>query len=171
MRCSYVVPMRWMVIYGYEIPGGALNLNSTKLPRLWSPWGSFPSRKNTNGRAGNWTWELMISSQKLRPLDHEADCNHDLYRMIQQESARHPANIKQFWGKEGLGQIYKSKNTWQIVYMLEIYQKHDGTRRQSKNVWQLFCDRFLKSPLLTVSRSFMNVANRVVVKDGDSFEG
>jgi hypothetical protein len=34
----------------------------------------------------------------------------------------------------------------------------------------LFCDRFLKRPLLTVSRSFMNVANRVVVKDGDYFE-
>jgi hypothetical protein len=28
MRRSYVVPMRWMVIY--EVPGGALNLNSTK---------------------------------------------------------------------------------------------------------------------------------------------
>jgi hypothetical protein len=34
-------------------------------------------------------------------------------------------------------------------------------RRQSMNVWQLFCDRFLKRYLLTVSRSFMNVANRV----------
>jgi hypothetical protein len=37
-----------------------------------------------------------------------------------------------------------------------------SARRQSKNVWQLFCDRFLKRPLLTVSRSFMNVANRVL---------
>jgi hypothetical protein len=34
--------------------------------------------------------------------------------------------------------------------------------RQSKNVWQRFCDRFLKRPLLTVSRSFMNVANSVL---------
>jgi hypothetical protein len=49
------------------------------------------------------------------------------------------------------------------------YQKTNKTedtntnaRRQSKNVWQLFCDRFLKRPLLTVSRSFMNVANRVL---------
>jgi hypothetical protein len=24
--------MRWMVIYEYEVPGGALNLKSTKLP-------------------------------------------------------------------------------------------------------------------------------------------
>jgi hypothetical protein len=34
--------------------------------------------------------------------------------------------------------------------------------RQSKNMWQLFWDRFLKRPLLTVSRSFMNVANSVL---------
>jgi hypothetical protein len=26
--------MRWMVIYEYEVPGRALNLSSTKLPRL-----------------------------------------------------------------------------------------------------------------------------------------
>jgi hypothetical protein len=32
LKCNYVVPMRWMVIYEYEVPGGALNLNSTKLP-------------------------------------------------------------------------------------------------------------------------------------------
>jgi hypothetical protein len=35
-------------------------------------------------------------------------------------------------------------------------------RWQSKKVWQRFCDRFLKRPLLTVSRSFMNVANSVL---------
>jgi hypothetical protein len=29
MRLSYVFPMRWMVIYEYEVPGGALNLNSS----------------------------------------------------------------------------------------------------------------------------------------------
>jgi hypothetical protein len=32
MRRSYVVPMRWMVIYVYEVPGGALNLSSTNYP-------------------------------------------------------------------------------------------------------------------------------------------
>jgi hypothetical protein len=36
------------------------------------------------------------------------------------------------------------------------------TWQQSKNVWQRFCDRFLKRPLLTVSRSFMNVSNSVL---------
>jgi hypothetical protein len=72
MRRSYVVPMRRVVIYEYELPGGAWLLNSTKLPRPWSPWGSTPSRKNPHGRTGNRTRDLMISSQKLWPLDHEA---------------------------------------------------------------------------------------------------
>jgi hypothetical protein len=39
MRRSYVVPVRWMVIYEYEVPGGALNLSSSKLPfKEKSPW-------------------------------------------------------------------------------------------------------------------------------------
>jgi hypothetical protein len=50
----------------------ALNLSSTKLPRPCSPWEPSPSRKNPLGRTGNWTRDLMISSQKLWPLDHEA---------------------------------------------------------------------------------------------------
>jgi hypothetical protein len=32
IRRSYVVLMRWMVIYGYGVPGGALNLSSTNYP-------------------------------------------------------------------------------------------------------------------------------------------
>jgi hypothetical protein len=77
MRCSYVVPMRWMVIHEYEVPGGALNLSSTKLPRPRSPWESSPSSKNPHGRTRNQSRHLMISSQKLWPLDHEAGrvCN------------------------------------------------------------------------------------------------
>jgi hypothetical protein len=38
MRRSYITPMRLMVIYEYEVPGGALNPSSTSLPRPWSPW-------------------------------------------------------------------------------------------------------------------------------------
>jgi hypothetical protein len=73
---SYVVPMRWVVIHEYEVPGGALHLSSTELPRPWSPWESSPSRKNPHGGTGNQTRDLMISSQKLWPLDYEAgqDC-------------------------------------------------------------------------------------------------
>jgi hypothetical protein len=64
--------MSWMVIYGYEVQGGALNISSTELPRPWSPRESSPSRKNPHGRTGNWTRDLMTSSQKIWPLDHEA---------------------------------------------------------------------------------------------------
>jgi hypothetical protein len=32
MRRSYVVPMRWMVIYEYAVTGVALNLKSTNYP-------------------------------------------------------------------------------------------------------------------------------------------
>ena len=34
--------------------------------------GIFPFKENSYGRTGNRTRDLMISSQKLRPLDHEA---------------------------------------------------------------------------------------------------
>jgi hypothetical protein len=65
MRRSYVVPMRWMVIYEYEVQGRAFNLGSAKLPRLWSPWESSLSRKSPHGRTGNRTRYLMFSSRKL----------------------------------------------------------------------------------------------------------
>jgi hypothetical protein len=58
MRHGYVVPMNWMVIYEYEVPGGALNLNSTNYPDH-GHHGDPP-----HGRAGNQTRDLMISSQK-----------------------------------------------------------------------------------------------------------
>jgi hypothetical protein len=49
----------------YEVPGGALNLSYTKLPRPWSPWKSSPSRKNPHGKTGNRTRDLLVSGQKL----------------------------------------------------------------------------------------------------------
>jgi hypothetical protein len=60
-------------VYGYKVPGGALNLSSTELPRPWSPMESSPSRKNPHGRTGNQTRDLKISNQKLWPLDNEAE--------------------------------------------------------------------------------------------------
>jgi hypothetical protein len=71
MRRSYVVPMRWMVIYEYEVPGRALNLNSTKLPRPWSPWEYSPSRKNSHDRTGNRTRDPVISlTTRIRGWSH-----------------------------------------------------------------------------------------------------
>ena len=42
LRCPNGV---WVVIEEDVVPGGALNLNSTNLPRPWSPRESSPSRK------------------------------------------------------------------------------------------------------------------------------
>jgi hypothetical protein len=47
MRHGYVVLMRWMVIYECEIPGGALNLNSTKLPQTMVTMGIFPFKEKS----------------------------------------------------------------------------------------------------------------------------
>jgi hypothetical protein len=64
MRRSYIVPMRWMVIYEYEVPGGALNLNSTNYPDHGHHGDPPLSGKNPHGRARNQTRDLTISSQK-----------------------------------------------------------------------------------------------------------
>jgi hypothetical protein len=61
MRCSYVVPMRWMVMYG--IPGGALNLNSTNYPDHGHHGDAPLSGKNPHVRAG--TSRLVV-----RNTDH-----------------------------------------------------------------------------------------------------
>jgi hypothetical protein len=72
MRRSYVVLRRWMVIYEYGVPGGALNLNSTNYPDQGHHGDPPLPGKNPYGRAGNRTWDLVISSQKRWPLDHKA---------------------------------------------------------------------------------------------------
>ena len=45
MSRSYVVPMVRVVIEEDVVPGGALNINSTNLPRPWSPREASPSKK------------------------------------------------------------------------------------------------------------------------------
>jgi hypothetical protein len=61
-----------MVMYEYEVPGGALNLNSTNFPDHGHHGDPPLSGKNLHGRTGNQTWNLKISSQKCWPLEHEA---------------------------------------------------------------------------------------------------
>jgi hypothetical protein len=64
MRHGYVVLMRWMVIYEYGVPGGALNLNSANYPDHGHHGDPPPLGKNPHGRAGNQTQDLIISSHK-----------------------------------------------------------------------------------------------------------
>jgi hypothetical protein len=64
MRRGYVVPMRWMVIYEYGVPEGALNLNSTNYPDHAHNGDPPVSGKNPHVRAGNRKRDLMINSKK-----------------------------------------------------------------------------------------------------------
>jgi hypothetical protein len=63
MKRGYVVLMRWMVIYEYGVPGGALNLQSTNYPDHGHHGHPPLSGNNPHVRAGNRTRDLMISSQ------------------------------------------------------------------------------------------------------------
>jgi hypothetical protein len=84
----------WWYMDMKYVPGGTLNLSSTKLPRPWSLWESFPSRKNPHVRTGNRTRDLMISSQKLWPLDHETGLYaHKLWNIIRHESKEENKSI------------------------------------------------------------------------------
>jgi hypothetical protein len=57
------------------VPGGALKLLSTNYPDHGHRGRFSYSRKNAHGRAGNRTLDLMVSSQTLWPLYHEAGHN------------------------------------------------------------------------------------------------
>ena len=52
--------------------GFNLKSNSTNYPDHGHHGDHAPTRKNPHGRAGNQTRDLVISSQKLWPLDQEA---------------------------------------------------------------------------------------------------
>ena len=64
LRCPNDV---WVVIEEDVVPGGALNLNSTNLPRPWSPWESSPSRKIPTLEPGI---ETGTSGLVVRDSDH-----------------------------------------------------------------------------------------------------
>ena len=55
-----------------KIPGGGLKPKSTNYPDHGHHGETFPARKNFPGRTGNRTRDLMISSRRPWPLDHEA---------------------------------------------------------------------------------------------------
>ena len=58
----------WVVIEEDVVPGGFLNLNSTNLPRSWSPWESSPSRKLPTVEPGIETrtsWLVVRNSHEI----------------------------------------------------------------------------------------------------------
>ena len=59
----FMAPRNW---------GFNLKSNSTNYPDHGHHGDHPPTRKNPHGRAGNQTRDLVISSQKLWPLDQEA---------------------------------------------------------------------------------------------------
>jgi len=71
MRRSYVVPD--------DVSGdiGGCSARRALKPKFYQPTptmvtaGILPFRENSHARAGNRTRDLRISSQRLRPLDHE----------------------------------------------------------------------------------------------------
>jgi hypothetical protein len=77
MRRSYVVPMRWMVIYEYEVPGGGLNLSSTELPRLCGPSRSYGIATdyvlNASG-IESWLGASFLTHVQNGPGAHPASC-------------------------------------------------------------------------------------------------
>jgi hypothetical protein len=46
MKRSYVVPMRWNVIYEYEVPGGGLKLKFYYTTQTMVTMGIFPFKEN-----------------------------------------------------------------------------------------------------------------------------
>jgi hypothetical protein len=92
MKRGYFVRMRWMVIYGYGIPGGALNLNSTNYPDHGHHGNPPLSGKNPHGRAGNrirdlttrprgWSPKLMYLVQKSCLLLSERQAGQLVFRL------------------------------------------------------------------------------------------
>jgi hypothetical protein len=65
--------------------------------------GIFPFKGNSHGRAGNRTRDLMITSQRLWPLDHEAGHTYKKYversqpKKERKEGRKNMREIEVFW--------------------------------------------------------------------------
>jgi hypothetical protein len=58
--------MGWMVIYGYEVPGGALNLSYTELPRPSSGLGGLVVSMLASGTFGGLVVIMLPSGTQVR---------------------------------------------------------------------------------------------------------
>jgi hypothetical protein len=63
-------PPQWWYMWAQRTRRG-LKPKLYKLPRPWSIWWSSPARENSHGRSGNRARDLMVSSEKLWPPNHD----------------------------------------------------------------------------------------------------
>ena len=113
----------WYIL-GNEVPGGALSLALLTTQTMVTT-GSSPYKENSHGRAGNQTRDLVISSQKLWPLDHEAgrtvEHRNILQHVLQQKEHFMECDLKQYW--QELKDMELSPN---VDTLLRWIQKRDN---------------------------------------------
>ena len=69
---AYIILVMWLVMYEFAVPGRPLNLDCTKLPRLYLLWESFLQRRISIARPGNLSgtsW-LVIRNLKTNYISH-----------------------------------------------------------------------------------------------------
>ena len=122
-----------------EITGGALSLNLLSTQTM-DTTRIFPARKNSHGRTENRTRDLMVSSQRPWPLDHEAghfqNSSSNISSTKEEHSLRASENImrkKIFWAmKEKTGNwsklYHQKKYDYSSVYIFSLI----GSRRREK---------------------------------------
>jgi len=90
--------------------------------------GILPFRENSHGRTGNRTRDLMISSQRLRPLDHEA-------------GQLEPAITAIEWLKTHALNRAATGISCNDHYVLDVHGRHDIRISPANFVWKICLDR------------------------------
>ena len=108
--------------------------------------GIFPFKENSHGRTGNRTRDLMISSQKLRPLDHEAGQLTNILISIlttripfwQESPSRWLTRVEACWRAYKLIQA-KCPSTWvDFVGTLYAYARRNTQYITTEHKWSDF---------------------------------
>ena len=121
--------------------------------------GIFPFKENSHGRAGNRTRDLMISSQRLWPLEHEAgqllqSCQSDYCAFLKKMHLICPAWVESlniYDSGRGGGKTYSCRQKHKplllhdlfpviVVCVLSIYNKPDVKYLHSFN----YIERYIK---------------------------
>ena len=104
--------------------------------------GIFPFKENSHGRAGNRTRDLMISSQRLWPLDHEAghiynNISEPLQYQVSWKYTQHFSNYLRTEWTEKTGEAGgHNVATCICVSSGRLQLKCDGTRWRTGGKWR-----------------------------------